>query len=190
MSAKPAHRWLKPLVDFGPLVLFFVAFKLAGLMVATGLLMGATVLLLALNYALTRRVALMPLITAIIVIVLGGLTLWLDDERFVKLKPTLVQALFALILFGGLLLRKPTIQFVMGQAIHMSDEGWRRLTWRFAFFFTAMAILNEIVWRSVSTELWVDFKVFGIVSLTLVFSLAQLPLMKRYMIEQPAADKS
>ncbi|TDQ80847.1 intracellular septation protein [Dongia mobilis] len=190
MSGKTAPKWLKPLVDFGPLVLFFVAFKMSGLMAATGALIIATVVLLGLNYALTRHIALMPLITAAIVIVFGGLTLWLDDERFVKLKPTIVQALFALILFGGILLKKPTLQYVMGEAIRLSNEGWRQLTWRFALFFAAMAVLNEIVWRSVSTDLWVDFKVFGIVGLTMIFSLAQLPLMKRHMIDGNDSGKN
>jgi intracellular septation protein len=190
MRGKTAPKWLKFLVDFGPLVLFFVAFKMSGLMAATGILIVATVVLLAVNYALTRHLALMPLITAVIVIVFGGLTLWLDDERFVKLKPTIVQALLALILFGGILLKKPTLQYVMGEAIRLSNEGWRQLTWRFALFFTGMAILNEIVWRSVPTDLWVDFKVFGIVGLTMIFSLAQLPLMKRHMIDAESPEKN
>lgn len=190
MTKRPAPKWLKPLVDFGPIVLFFIAFKMSGLMAATAILIVATVVLLGLNYALTRHVALMPLITAIIVTVFGGLTLWLDDERFVKLKPTIVQAMFALILFGGILLRKPTLQYVLGEALKMTDDGWRQLTWRFALFFSAMAVLNEIVWRSVSTELWVDFKVFGIIGLTMLFSIAQMPLMKRHMIEQPNSEKT
>lgn len=190
MQRRPAPKGLKFLVDFGPLILFFIVFKTSGLMPATAALIVATIALLALNYAITRHIALMPLITAIIVAIFGGLTLWLDDERFVKLKPTIVQALFALILFGGLLLKKPTLQYVLGEALKMTDDGWRQLTWRFALFFTAMAILNEIVWRSVSTELWVDFKVFGIVGLTMLFSVCQMPLMKRHMIEQPATDNN
>lgn len=190
MQRRPAPKGLKFLVDFGPLVLFFIVFKTSGLMPATAALIGATLALLALNYAITRHIALMPLVTAIVVAIFGGLTLWLDDERFVKLKPTIVQALFALILFGGLLLKKPTLQYVLGEALKMTDDGWRQLTWRFALFFTAMAILNEIVWRSVSTDLWVDFKVFGILGLTMLFSLCQMPLMKRHMIDQPASDKT
>ncbi|MBL8710443.1 MAG: septation protein A [Rhodospirillaceae bacterium] len=190
MPPKPAPKWLKPVVDFGPIILFFIAFKMAGLMAATAILVGATILLLALNYAITRHVALMPLVTAIVVTIFGGLTLWLDDERFVKLKPTIVQALFALILFGGLILRRPTLKYVLGEALKMSDDGWRQLTWRFALFFTAMAILNEIVWRTVSTDLWVDFKVFGIIGLTMLFSIAQVPLMKRHMVEPPDSGQS
>lgn len=190
MQRRPAPKGLKFLVDFGPLVLFFIVFKTSGLMPATAALIGATLALLALNYAITRHIALMPLVTAIVVAIFGGLTLWLDDERFVKLKPTIVQALFALILFGGLLLKKPALKYVLSDALKMTDDGWRQLTWRFALFFAAMAVLNEIVWRSVSTELWVDFKVFGILGLTMLFSICQMPLMKRHMIEQPATDNS
>lgn len=189
MTAKPAPKWLKPLVDFGPLVIFFVAFKMSGLMAATATLIAATIVLLAINYAITRHIALMPLVTAIIVTIFGGLTLWLDDTRFVKLKPTIVQALFAIILFGGVLMKKPMLKYVLGEAFSMTDDGWRQLGLRYAFFFVAMAILNEIVWRNVSEDLWVDFKVFGIVGLTMIFSVAQMPLMKRHMIEAPAPEQ-
>lgn len=184
MTKRPAPKWLKPLVDFGPIVLFFIAFKMLGLMPATAILIGATIILLVLNYALTRHVALMPLITAVIVTIFGGLTLWLNDERFVKMKPTIIYTMLALVLFGGILLRKPTLQYVLGEALKMTDAGWWQLTWRFALFFTAMAILNEIVWRSVSTDAWVNFKVFGAIGLTFLFSICQMPLMKRHMIDE------
>ncbi|WP_374381579.1 septation protein A [Dongia sp.] len=183
MSDHAANKPLKFIVDFGPLIVFFVAYKMAGLMSATLALIIATVLALGIGYAATRRVALMPLITAVVVVIFGGLTLWLQDKTFIKMKPTIVQGIFALILFGGLLFKRPTLQYVMSDALKLTDTGWRQLTLRFALFFTFMAVLNEIVWRNVSEDLWIDFKVFGIFGLTILFTLSQMPLMKRHMIE-------
>lgn len=185
----PAHspKGIKFLVDFGPLAVFFVAYKVAGLMQATIALIVATVIALAIGYVATRRLALMPLITGLVVLIFGGLTLWFNDGVFIKMKPTIVQGIFAVLLFGGLLLKRPTLQYVMGDALQLTNDGWRILTFRFALFFTSMAILNEIVWRNVSEDLWIDFKVFGILGLTILFSLSQMPLMKRHMIETDEA---
>ena len=177
------NRWLKPLVDFGPLVGFFVAFKLWGLLGATAALMALTVILTLLGYALTRKVAMMPLVTLAIVAVFGGLTLWLKDDTFIKMKPTIVMGLFAIVLFGGLALGKPLVRHVMQSALSLDEAGWRSLTLRFAWFFVAMALLNEIVWRTQSTEVWVDFKVFGIVGLNLLFILAQIPFIRRHQLD-------
>jgi intracellular septation protein len=183
MTPQTAPKWIKPVVDFGPLLVFFIAYKMDGLMTATLALIIATLLALAVGYAVTRKLAIMPLVTAIVVTIFGGLSLWLHDGIFIKMKPTIVQGIFAVILFGGLILKRPTLQFVMGEALKLSDAGWRQLTWRFAIFFTAMAILNEIVWRNVAEDTWINFKVFGILGLTMLFSLAQMPLMKRHMVE-------
>jgi intracellular septation protein len=183
MAGSNSPKGIKFLVDFGPLVVFFIAYKSAGLMPATIALIVATVIALGIGYVATKRVALMPLITAIVVIIFGGLTLWFNDGIFIKMKPTIVQGIFAILLFGGLALKRPTLQYVMGDALQLTDDGWRILTFRFALFFTAMAILNEVVWRNVSEDLWIDFKVFGILGLTVLFSLSQMPLMKRHMIE-------
>jgi len=187
----PAHspKGIKFLVDFGPLAVFFVAYKVAGLMQATIALIVATVIALAIGYVATRRLALMPLITGLVVLIFGGLTLWFNDGVFIKMKPTIVQGIFAVLLFGGLLLKRPTLQYVMGDALQLTNDGWRILTFRFALFFTSMAILNEIVWRNVSEDLWIDFKVFGILGLTILFSLSQMPLMKRHMIETDEAAR-
>ena len=122
---------------------------------------------------------------------LVGLTLWLNDERFIKMKPTIVQALFSVVLFGGLLLRKPLLKSVLGNAWQLTDRGWYLLTLRFAIFFAVMAVLNEIVWRSVSTDLWVNFKIFGILLLTFVFTAFQVPMITRHQIPEtpkPAED--
>ena len=186
MAAAKSPKGLKFLVDFGPLAVFFIAYKMDGLMTATLALIVATLLALAIGFWATRRLAVMPLVTAIVVTIFGGLTLWLDNDIFIKMKPTIVQGLFAVILFGGLVLKRQTLQFVMGEALKLSDAGWRQLTLRFALFFTAMAILNEIVWRNVPEGTWINFKVFGILGLTMLFSLAQMPLMKRHMIETPS----
>jgi intracellular septation protein len=125
-----------------------------------------------------------PLITLLVVGVFGGLTLWLQNDTFIKMKPTVIQGLFALILFGGLLMNKPLIRYVVGGALQLDEAGWRRLSFRFGCFFSAMAGLNEIVWRTQSTDFWVDFKVFGIIGLTLVFILSQVPLIKRHSLDQ------
>jgi len=186
-----APRWLKPVVDYTPLVAFFVAYLVKGLFVATGALMAATVIVVILSLAIERRVPIMPLVTAGIVMVFGGLTLWFNDERFIKMKPTIVQALFSVALFGGLVFRKPLLKSVLGSAWQLTDRGWFLLTFRFAVFFAAMAVLNEVVWRSVSTDLWVDFKIFGILLLTFVFTAFQVPLITRYQIPdttKPAED--
>ena len=176
-------QWLKPLVDFGPLVGFFIAFKIWGLLGATAILMALTIALTLLGYALTRKVALMPLVTLAIVAIFGGLTLWLQDETFIKMKPTIVMGLFAIILFAGLGLGKPLVKHVLQSALSLDDAGWRALTLRFAWFFVAMAILNEIVWRTQPTDIWVDFKVFGIVGLNFLFILVQIPFIRRHQIE-------
>ncbi len=172
--------WLKPTVDFGPLVVFFAANFLYDLMVATAAVIVASSLAVVLWLIVARRLPVMPLVTALVVGTLGGLTLWLDDERFLKMKPTIVQGAFSLILFAGLALKRPLLRLIMDQAWSMDQEGWRRLTRRFAFFFAAMAALNELVWRTQSTDFWVTYKVFGILGLTVLFAMAQTPLMQRH----------
>ena len=182
-TEKNEPGWLKPTVDYFPIGAFFVAYMIWGLMPATAALMGTTLIALILSLIVVRRVPMMPLITAIIVGVFGGLTLWLQDETFIKMKPTIVEALFSLILFGGLLFKKPLLKPLMAKAWPMEDRGWTILTFRFAWFFAAMAVLNEIVWRTQSTDVWVSFKVFGLMILTLVFAVTQAGLMKRYAID-------
>jgi intracellular septation protein len=182
--------WLKPLVDFGPLAVFLLLYWQYNLFAATGGLMVAVILGLALSYGLERTVPIMPLVTAGLVLVFGGLTLWLDDERFIKMKPTIVQGLFALVMFGGLLFNRPVLKPLFGHSWQLKDDGWRKLTLRFGVFFVVSGILNEFVWRTQSTDVWVNFKVFGLMGLTFIFIMTQVPMIKRYQIVPDENDSS
>jgi len=174
---------LKLALDLGPLVLFFVANARYGIFTATAAFMVAVVAALLVSYAMTRQLPVMPVVTAIIVVVFGGLTLILHDATFIKVKPTIIYGLFGAVLIGGLVFNKPLLGVVFDSLFHLSDEGWRKLTLRWAIFFFALAVLNEIVWRSVSTDAWVSFKAFGVLPLTLLFGALQVPLLKRYAVE-------
>jgi len=143
--------------------------------------MAAAAVALAANWWLTRRVALLPIITLGFVLVFGVLTLALQDDVFIKMKVTLINLLFGLMLLGGLWFDRPLLKMALGGSITMDDEGWRKLSLRWGLFFLALAALNEIVWRHVATDIWVDFKVFGLLPLTLGFALLQAPLMQRHM---------
>ena len=184
MSETHPPRWLKPLTEYAPLAVFLVAYAFADLMIATAALMAATLAVVVLSLIMLRRVPVLPLVTAAIVGVFGGLTLWLQDETFIKMKPTIINAIFAILLLGGLMLRQLWLKKLLGQALSITDEGWRRLTLRFGLFFAAMALLNEIVWRTQSTDFWVAFKVFGLMGLTFAFMFAQAPLFARYKMEE------
>ena len=180
---KSPPGWLRPSVEYGPIAIFFVAFNLADLFVATAAIMVATTLALALSYAVERRIPMMPLITAALVGIFGGLTLWLNDETFIKMKPTIIQAIFGSVLFGGLLANRLFLKSLMGSIWDMTDKGWKILTMRFSVFFYLSAILNEAIWRTQSTDFWVNFKVFGLSGLTIAFVVSQLPLLKRFSVK-------
>ena len=186
---KSPSGWLRPSVEYGPIAIFFVAFNLADLFVATAAIMVATTLALALSYAVERRIPMMPLITAALVGIFGGLTLWLNDETFIKMKPTIIQAIFGSVLFVGLLANRLFLKSLMGSVWHMTDKGWKILTMRFSVFFYLSAILNEAIWRTQSTDFWVNFKVFGLTGLTIAFVVSQLPLLKRFS-EKGSVDHS
>ncbi len=187
-------RELPPLVklvlELGPLGIFFAANAYGDrllavpesqrIFVATGAFMVATAIALAVNYALVRKLPVMPLVSGVVVLVFGGLTIWLNDELFIKLKPTIVNTLFGTILLGGLAFGRPLLPLVLDAVFKLTDEGWRILTLRWGLFFLFLAVLNEIVWRTQTTDFWVSFKVFGIMPITLGFALAQTPLILRH----------
>jgi intracellular septation protein len=176
---------IKLVVELGPLMVFFVANSRYGIFAGTAGFMIATVVALAASRVFLGRIATMPLVTGIFVIVLGGLTLYLQDDHFIKIKPTIVNALFAVILLGGLYFGRLFLKIVFGDVLRLTEEGWRVLTVRWAFFFAFLAILNEVMWRFFSTDTWVAFKVFAIMPLTFVFALAQVGVLKRYETTTP-----
>jgi intracellular septation protein len=178
---RPAlHPIAKLALELGPLVLFFLANQRAGIFTATALFLAATLIALAIHYVLVRKLPIMPLVSGVVVVVFGGLTLALQDELFIKLKPTIVNTLFGVVLLGGLYFGKSLLALVLDSVLDLTEEGWRKLTFRWAWFFFALAILNEIVWRTQTTDFWVSFKVFGIMPLTLVFAFAQTPLLLKH----------
>jgi intracellular septation protein len=187
MTGKPKlNPGLKLALDLGPLLLFFGANSRFGIFIATGVFMVAIVLALAIAYALTRHLPIMPLVTAIIVVVFGTLTLVLHDELFIKVKPTIIYVLFGGILLGGLAFGKSLLGVVFDSVFHLTEEGWRKLTLRWALFFLVLAVLNEIVRLTQSTDVWVSFKVFGVMPLTFIFAALQYPLLTRYAAPEPA----
>ena len=187
MAAKQQKPQLNPFLklalDIGPLVLFFAANARFGIFTATAAFMAAVLLALAVSYAMTRHIAIMPLVTAVIVLIFGTLTLVLHNDTFIKLKPTIIYVLFGGTLLGGLAFGKPLLGMVFDSVFHLREEGWRKLTWRWALFFFALAILNEIVWRTQTTDFWVSFKLFGVVPLTFLFAALQVPLITKYSTE-------
>jgi intracellular septation protein len=182
--------WARILVEWGPLVAFFIANAKGGIFWGTGVFMVATTIALAVSWTWTRKLAMVPLIGAVFVAIFGGLTLWLQNDTFIKVKVTLVNVLFGTILLTGLVFGKQFLKLILGEALKMDDQGWRLLTLRWGIFFFALALLNEIIWRTVSTDVWVNFKVFGILPITLLFAISQAPLMNRHLIEPGSSPPS
>lgn len=171
---------VKLALELGPLVLFFFANAKAGIFTATALFMVAVVISLGLSRILLKEWPVMPLISAVVVLIFGGMTLYWENEIFIKLKPTIVNTLFGIALLIGLAFGKPLLSIVMGSVFRLTDEGWKKLTFRWALFFFVLAALNEIVWRTQTSDVWVNFKVFGIMPLTIIFALSQASLISRY----------
>ncbi|MBD8877443.1 septation protein A [Roseibium polysiphoniae] len=197
----PSRKELSPLLklalELGPLAIFFLfnsrgeqiaeAFPVLQalgkpIFLATAAFMVAITISLVASLALTKRLPVMPLITGVVVLVFGGLTLWLHDDLFIKLKPTIINCLFGAVLLGGLLFGKSLLGYVFDSAFKLTDEGWRILTWRWGLFFFVLAAINEIVWRNFSTDFWVNFKVFGVMPITLLFTMTQLPLIQKHAV--------
>ncbi len=193
IESVPPRRHLPPLaklaLELGPLVLFFLGnayaerFGVAAdrkLFAATGLFIAATVTALAIHYLLVRRLPIMPMVSGVVVVVFGGLTLALQDKTFIMVKPTIVNSLFGIVLLGGLAFGRPLLSVVLDSMFSLTEEGWRKLTFRWGLFFLFLAVLNEVVWRTQTEDFWVNFKVFGIMPITVAFALAQTLLLSRH----------
>ena len=173
----------KILVDIGPLAVFFIFYTRGDLKSAILPFMIATVIAVLFSYIFEKKIPIMPTVGAAIILVFGGLTIYFDNEVFFKMKPTIINLLFGAILYGGEIMKKPLLKYLLGATLKLQEEGWSILTKRWISFFIALAILNEIIWRTQSTDLWVNFKVFGILPITFIFTMAQFSLIKKYQIE-------
>lgn len=187
-SGRAVNPFVKLALELGPLIVFFIANSRGDLFIATGAFMAATVVALTVSWILMRRLPVMPLVSGAVVLIFGGLTLALQDELFIKLKPTIVNLLFAAALFAGYALNKPLLAIVFDQAFDLTHRGWMKLSLRWAWFFVFLAIVNEVVWRTQTTDFWVAFKVWGIMPITMIFAMAQAPLLQRYSAGDAAAE--
>lgn len=189
---------LNAAIEYGPLAVFLAAYYLGNrylddigaILAATAAIMVATVVALLVAWFVQRRVPKVPLISGGLLMVFGGLTLWLQDPIFIKMKPTIVYLLFSAVLLGGIAVGRPLLKPLLGKAWQLDDAGWSKLTVRFGLFFMAMAGLNEMVWRTQTTDFWVSYKVFGTMGLILVFTMTQVGLIHRHQIqtESQSAD--
>lgn len=195
---------LKMALELGPLVVFFLANSygeelaafwppleaLGGrIFVGTALFMVAMLISQTISLTVLRHVAVMPLVTLFFVLVFGALTLWLQDETFIKMKPTIVNCIFGSALLAGLAFGKSLLAYVFDAAFNLDEEGWRKLTLRWGLFFFVLAAANEIVWRNFSSDFWVAFKVWAIMPISIGFMLTQLPLIQRHHLDGDAAGK-
>ncbi len=190
MDKTQPHPLFKLATELGPLIVFFFVNAKFNLFAATGAFMVAIVAAMIASYMVTRHVPIMALVTGVIVLVFGTLTLVLHDETFIKVKPTIIYGLFAAVLGGGLLFGRSFIAILFDQMFNLTSEGWRKLTLRWTLFFVAMALLNEVIWRTQTTDFWVAFKAFGVIPITMVFAMLQMPLIKRYSREPATLEAS
>ena len=174
----------KLLIDIGPLAIFFVFYTRGDLKTAIVPFMIATIIAVLFSYIIEKKIPIMPTAGAVIILIFGGLTIYFDNETFFKMKPTIINILFAGILYGGIILNKSLLRYLLGAALKLQDEGWDILTKRWIGLFIALAILNEIIWRTQTTDIWVNFKVFGMLPITFIFTLMQFSTIKKYQIEE------
>jgi intracellular septation protein len=187
--AAPENPGLKLILEMGPLAAFFITNWKFGIFPATGVLMACVIVTLAISWSLTRRLPVMPMVTCVAVVFFGALTFLFHDELFIKLKPTIVNSIFGTILLGALAFGKPLLPIVLDSVLKLTDEGWRKLTMRWGVFFFVLAALNEVVWRTQTTDFWVSFKAFGVMPITIAFALAQAPLIMRHELKDDAQQK-
>jgi intracellular septation protein len=202
-KAEKQNPVLKMALELGPLLIFFFG-NLRGewlaktfpelsaiggpLLIATALFMVATVISLIISKIVFRHLPVMPFVSGIVVLVFGGLSIWLQDETFIKMKPTIVNTLFGVVLLGGLAFGTSLLGYVFNAAFQLDAEGWRKLTFRWGIFFLFLAVLNEVVWRNFSDDVWVSFKVWGTMPITILFTLAQMPLIMKHSLEEKEAE--
>ena len=172
----------KILIDIGPLAVFFIFYTRSDLQSAIIPFMIATIIAVLFSYIVEKKFPVMPSVAAIIILVFGGLSIYFDNEIFFKMKPTIINFLFALILYGGNFMNKPILKILLGETLKLDDMGWMILTKRWIGFFIVLGILNEIIWRTQSTDIWVNFKVFGILPITFLFTLSQFRILKKYQL--------
>ncbi|MDB5552730.1 MAG: ispZ [Rhizobium sp.] len=197
-QAHKENAGLKLVLELGPLLVFFLGnsygerlakwFPALGelggpLFIATGLFMAATVISLVASKIIVGKLPLMPLVSGVVVLGFGGLSIWLQNEMFIKMKPTIINGMFGIVLLGGLLLGRSLLGYVFNSAFQLDQEGWNKLTLRWGLFFIFLAILNEVVWRNFSTDAWVTFKVWGTMPITILFTLSQMPLIMKHSVE-------
>jgi intracellular septation protein len=188
--AKKAPGWLAPALDYGPLLVFFIAYKMAGVIVGTGAFMIAIAAAVIISKVKLKRVSPMMWISAVLVIVFGGLTIYLRDERFIQIKPTIVYAILSGMLFVGLLRGKPLLKYVLEHGYDgLSDAGWMLLSRNWAWFFAGMAVVNEVLWRSLTFDTWLTVKVWGITLLSVVFAAANIPMLMRHGLGDEAVPE-
>lgn len=183
MTDRSLSPLLKIALELGPIAVFFVTYTRTDIYTATAVFIPVILAALAASWVLTRSLPRMAVVTAVMVVVFGGLTLWLQDATFIKMKPTIVNALFAAALAFGLLRGRSYLRDVMGDAFALTDAGWLGLTRRWAGFFVFMALLNEAIWRTQTEAFWVTFKTFGSPAVTFAFVMSQLPYLKRHAPE-------
>jgi intracellular septation protein len=150
---------------------------------ATAVFMVAMLVALLLSWMLLRKIAVMPLVTGVVVLIFGGLTLYFQDATFIKMKPTIVNTLFGVTLLGGLVFGQSLLRYVFGEVYRLQPKGWTIMTWRWGLFFLFLAVLNEVVWRTQSDDVWVAFKVWATMPITIVFTALQLPLLNKYAVK-------
>jgi intracellular septation protein len=197
-EAHKENAGLKLVLELGPLLVFFLGnsygerlakwfpalSELGGpLFIATGLFMAATVISLVASKIIVGKLPLMPLVSGVVVLAFGGLSIWLQNETFIKMKPTIINTLFGAALLGGMLFGRSLLGYVFNSAFQLDQEGWNKLTLRWGLFFIFLAVLNEVVWRNFSTDTWVTFKVWGTMPITILFTLSQMPLIMKHTVE-------
>jgi intracellular septation protein len=196
--AHKEHPGLKLVLELGPLLVFFFAnsygerlakwfpvlAELGGpIFVATGLFMAATVISLVVSKLVIGKLPLMPLVSGVVVLSFGALSIWLQNDTFIKMKPTIINTLFGVVLLGGLFFGRSLLGYVFNSAFQLDQDGWNKLTLRWGLFFLVLAVLNEVVWRNFSTDFWVAFKVWGTMPITVLFTLSQMPLIMKHSVE-------